>query len=267
LEKFIGAAVTILVMCIFLYVTDRTFRRLLLAKSGLHLRFLGSLVKAMIIIIGVYTALSQFEVAREISRTLLQSGTLIIAVATFAAQQALSNIISGFSISATKPCDIGQKIKVQSGGSVIAEGLVRDMTLRHVVIEQYDGNTCIVPNSVIDGAVIINTNYLAHVGNFMEFEIAYDSDIDKAKAIIARICQSEPLLLDTDRTSIYVSRLTANGIVLKFTAWTKDLNESFQACSNVRQRVVEEFAKEGIVIPYQTVTVQNAAASEGGKNE
>ena len=259
MEKFIGAGVTLLVMALFLYLTDRAFRRLLAGRSGLNLRFLGSVVKALIIITGVYTAISQFDAAREISRTLLQSGTLIVAVATFAAQQALGNIISGFSISATKPCDIGQKIKVQSGGSVIAEGLVRDMTLRHVVIEQYDGNTCIVPNSVIDSAVIINTNYLAHVGNFMEFEISYDSDIDRAKTVIARICREEPLLLDTDKTSVYVSRLTANGIVLKFTAWTKDLNESFQACSNVRQRVVEEFAREGIVIPYQTVTVQNAA--------
>lgn len=256
MQKYIASGVTLLIMCILIYLTDRVFRRLLIKNSRLHLRFIGSLVKAVIIICCIYAALSQFEIARDISKTLLQSGTLLVAVATFAAQQTLGNVISGFAISASKPCDVGQKIKVESGGSVIAEGIVKDMTLRHVVIEQYDGNTCIVPNSVIDSSVIINTNYLEHVGNFMEFEIAYDSDIEKAKHIIEKVCREEPLLLDTDRTSIYVSRLTANGIVLKFTAWTKDLNESFTACSHIRQRVVEEFRKEGIEIPYQTVTVQ-----------
>ena len=253
--RLIGVVMTVLITFTVLKVSDQALQRLERKRAGLPHKFLHSSLKGIIMVIGLFAILSQFEFTRDFSTTILQSGSLIIAVATFAAQKALGNVISGFSISASKPCDIGQKIRVVSGGTTLAEGLVRDMTMRHVVIEQYDGQACILPNSVIDSSVIVNTNYIENVGNFMEFEIAFGSDVEKAKEIIMEECRKEPLLIDVDRISVLVNRLTANGIVLKFTAKTKDLNDSFRACSNLRQHVVEAFGKNGIEIPYQTVTV------------
>ena len=197
----------------------------------------------IIIVIGVYAALSQFEIARTISTSLLQSGSLIIAVATFAAQQALGNVISGFFISATKPCEIGQKVKIMSGGNVIAEGIVRDMTVRHIFIEQFDGQSYIVPNSLADSSVIVNTNFVEDVGNYIEIEVGYDTDVEEARKIIQKICDEDPRILNNQKTKVLVSAITANGMLLKFTIWSKDLNDSFEACSNVRQRLVSEFLK------------------------
>jgi len=256
MQNIIATAVVLLTMFVAIFLVNKAFESFISrSRAKLPLKFAKSLITVMIVVSCLYAILLQFEITKEVGGALLQSGTLIIAIATFAAQKALGNVISGFSLSASKPCDIGQKIKVMNGSTVIAEGIVTDMTMRHIVITQYDGQSCIVPNGIVDDSVIINTNYVENVGNFMEFEIGYDADIDKAREIILGICRDEPTLLDVDKMKVMVSRLTANGIVLKFTAKTKTLNESFEVCSNLRKRVVEAFRENGITIPYNTLDV------------
>lgn len=250
------SAIAILIMTtVLVFICNRIFRAIYRRKNHLHLKFLNSVINVVLVILGIYLCLTRFELTKEVSTTLLTSGTLIIAVLTFAAQKALANVIAGFSISASRPCDIGQKVRIQSGGSVIAEGLVTDMTIRHIVIEQYDGQSCIVPNSVVDDAVIINTNYSAPFGNILEIEVGYDTDIDRAKELIIETCNAEPLLIRKERLKVTVSRYTANGMILKFTIWTNELDDSFTASSNLRQHVVTAFRKNNITIPYNTVTI------------
>ena len=86
----------------------------------------------------------------------------------------------------SKPYNVDEKIRVVQGGSVIAEGIVKDITIRHTVIRQFNGESCIVPNSVMDAAVITNTNFTENIGNFLEIEIAYDSDIKGAMQVYTK---------------------------------------------------------------------------------
>lgn len=222
-----------------------------------HLEFFKRIANVVVIIVITYALAQQFEVTRELSTALLQSGSLILAIATFAAQHALSNVISGFSISFTSPYAVGDKIRVTQGSSVIAEGIVTDITLRHTIISQYNGKSCIVPNSVIDSSVITNTNFTENVGNFMEVTIAFDSDIRKAMSILQKICIDHKLTLNTEENTVTAKAILADGIALKTTVWTKTLDENFQACSDIRVQLVQEFHENGIIIPYQTVTIQH----------
>ena len=145
ISVIIQVVVILAVTGLIVVLVNHFFNRFIARREKLYQKFIKSILTFIIIVIGVYAALSQFEIARTISTSLLQSGSLIIAVATFAAQQALGNVISGFFISATKPCEIGQKVKIMSGGNVIAEGIVRDMTVRHIFIEQFDGQAILCP--------------------------------------------------------------------------------------------------------------------------
>lgn len=225
-----------------------------------YLHFFKSTINVAVAIIVLYSLVQQFEVTKDISRALLQSGTLIVAIATFAAQQALSNVISGFSLSVSKPYNVDDKVKVVQSGNVIAEGIVDDITIRHTIIRQYNGETCIVPNSIMDTAVVTNTNFIENVGNFLEIEVGYDADIKKAIQIIKKVCAKNELTLNTEYNSVYLKGYTQNGVVLKTTIWTKNLDDSFQACSDIRLTLIQAFKNSGIKIPYQTVTVY-----QGGK--
>lgn len=222
-----------------------------------HLKFFKRITDVIIIIVITYSLAQQFEITRELSTALLQSGSLILAIATFAAQHALSNVISGFSISFTNPYTVGDKIRVTQGSSIIAEGIVTDITLRHTIISQYNGESCIVPNSVIDSSVITNTNFTENVGNFIEVTIAFDSDIREAMRILQKICIEHKLTLNSEENTVTAKAILSDGIALKTTVWTKTLDDNFQACSDIRVQLVQEFRENGIVIPYQTVTVQH----------
>ncbi len=70
-----------------------------------------------------------------------------------------------------------------------------------------------------------------------------------------KVCAEHTLTLNTEASAVTASGYTQNGIVLKTTIWTENLNDSFQACSDIRIALVAEFRKNGIEIPYQTVTV------------
>lgn len=237
------------------YLVSLVFKYLSKKTKAVHLRFSKCAVNVILDIIAFYSLAQQFEVTRDISKVLLQSGSLIVAIATFAAQQALGNIISGFSLSMSKPYEVEDKIKVVQGGSIIAEGIVQDITIRHTIIRQFNGESCIVPNSVMDASVITNTNYTENIGNFMEIEIGYSADIDKAMDIMQKICINHELTLNTESNKVFIKGYTQNGMILKTTVWTKNLDDSFRACSDIRAVLVKEFQKNNIEIPYHTVTM------------
>ena len=233
------------------------FRMISRRNKGVHLRYAKSAINVTIIVVGVYSLAQQFDITKDISKVLLQSGSLIVAIATFAAQQALGNIISGFSLSMSKPYEVADKIKVVQGGGIIAEGIVQDITIRHTIIRQFNGESCIVPNSVMDASVITNTNYTENIGNFMEIEIGYSADIDRAMDIMQKICINHELTLNTESNKVFIKGYTQNGMILKTTVWTGNLDDSFRACSDIRAELVKEFLKNDIEIPYQTVTIYN----------
>jgi len=157
----------------------------------------------------------------------------------------------------SKPYNVEEKIRVTQGGTVVAEGIVKDITIRHTVIRQFNGECCIVPNSIMDSSVITNTNFNGNVGNFLEVEISYNSDIKEAMAAIKRLCIDNQLTLNTEENNVFVKGCSQNGVILKTTIWTRNLDDSFQACSDIRLEIIKEFQKRGIVIPYQTVTIYN----------
>ena len=154
------------------------------------------------------------------------------------------------------------KIKVVQGGSVVAEGIVKDITLRHTIIRQYNGESCIVPNSVMDLAVITNTNFTNNIGNFMEVTISYGANIHEAMEVMQKICADHEMTLNTMENKVFVKGYAENGVTLKTTIWTNTLDESFQACSDIRISIVEQFRERNIEIPLQTITIKPYMQSE-----
>lgn len=256
MNTFITIAIFLAVGLFLNRVINLIFRLIARKRNSSHLNFFKSMANAVVIVIVIYTLAQQFSVTKDLSTALLQSGSLIVAIATFAAQQALSNVISGISLSATRPYDVDDKIKVVQGGSVVAEGIVKDITLRHTIIRQYNGESCIVPNSVMDLAVITNTNFTKNIGNFMEVTISYGSNIHEAMSVMQKICADHEMTLNTMENKVFVKGYAENGVTLKTTIWTATLDESFQACSDIRISIVEQFREKNIEIPLQTIIIK-----------
>ena len=135
---------------------------------------------------------------------------------------------------------------------------ISPFAVREGEIKTFDGQSCIIPNNIMDTSVIMNTNFTENVGNFLEVEIRYDQDIDKAISIMENLVYEHDLTLNNkDNTKVSISRFTQNGVVLKTTVWTKTLDANFKSCSELRLSLLKAFKEYGIVIPYNTVTIEN----------
>lgn len=248
--------ISVAVCCLLILFFKNILSKLSNKSNGIHIKYFNSLIKILLVIVEIYYLLNLFDATRSISTTILGGGAVVLAVVSFGAQQAMGNVISGLSISASKPYELNDKIKVVSGGSVLAEGMVKDITIRHTVVETFDGQTCIIPNSIMDTSVIINTTYTDNVGNFLAIEISYESDVDKAMDILKRLVVGHDLTLNDDSTSVSLSQLNDNGLLLKTTVWTKTLGDNFKACSDIRIQVLKAYKEAGITIPYNTIIIK-----------
>lgn len=223
--------------------------------NGIHIKFLKSISSACVSILTLSMVGMQFSTTAEISKVLIQSTSLLVAVVGFAAQSVLADVISGMMISWCKPFNIGERITLRSSNIT---GIVEDITIRHTVIQCFDNVRVIIPNSVINKEIIQNSTYDESLaGNYLEFSVGYNSDIRKAMDIIKAVVLSHDLVIDKSKDeavdkecSITVNRLDASGIVLKTTVWTRNVGDNFTACSDIRLLVKEEFDKNGIEIPY-----------------
>ena len=96
----------------------------------------------------------------------------------------------------------------------------------------------------------------------MEISISYESDLDKAIEVMRETIESYPLVVDVrqdketgNKVNVSVKELGASGIVLKSTVWTKNIDDNFTACSDIRRLLKRNFEAEGISIPYPHVHV------------
>jgi small-conductance mechanosensitive channel len=201
----------------------------------------------------------------SLGNALFAGAGVTAAAIAFASQKAISNIVSGIFILIFKPFRVGDTINF-----TIYKGVVEEITLRHVVIIDYENRRIVIPNSIISEDTIINSDITDEkIRKHLEFGISYDSNIDKAIEIIQKEAEKHPLLLDNrtqeeiDKGEHFVLvRVIEHGdfsIKLKAYLWCDGNDNSFILCCDLLKSVKEEFDKNGIEIPfpYRTIVYKN----------
>ncbi|MCR4791326.1 MAG: mechanosensitive ion channel family protein [Lachnospiraceae bacterium] len=232
-------------------------------RKRLHVRFICNLLKVLVVVGCLVAILNVYTDLEKLAAALLTGGGLILAILSFAAQKVLNNILSGISISFSRPFDLGDKIKVMNGNTPIAEGTVSDITLRHTVIMTYDGQSCIIPNGTMNESMLVNVSAREKIGNFLEITVGFDTDFDLALKLTEEIVRGTENVIDC--TKPLISRFEADGPVIKTTVWTKNVAENFVACGSIRKKLIEAFRDNNITIPYQTITIESIPESSGGE--
>lgn len=232
-------------------------------KKNIHVKFIGRILQALVVIVCTVTIGMMFEATKQLITTVIASSAFLVVILGFAAQEALSNILSGILISVFKPFEIGDRLHLSQANIT---GIVEDISLRHTVLRTFNNSKLLIPNSVINKEVIENFHYNdARSGNFLDVQITFDSDITKAKEIMQKLIESHPNVIDMRNeqeikegkpmVAINVREIGDSGIWLRGTVWTKSVDLNFSTCSELRQQIVEEFEKEGIKIAFNTIVV------------
>ncbi len=251
MEDLVKFSIIVLVCCLLWILLGIVSRK----KKKLHIRFICNLLKVVLVLGCIVSALVIYTDFSKLAAAIVTGGGLLLAILSFAAQKVLNNILSGISLSFSRPFELGDKIRVLSSNTVIAEGTVTDITLRHTIVMTYDGLSCIIPNGTMNESMIVNVSARDRVGNFIEITVGFDDDLDLALKLTEDVVRTTENVIDC--TVPLICRFEADGPVIKTTVWTHTVAENFIACGIVRKRLIETFNEKGITIPYQTVTLTN----------
>ncbi|MDK2822765.1 MAG: moderate conductance mechanosensitive channel [Clostridia bacterium] len=219
-------------------------------------RLLKSLLSYLLYFIAIVTSLKIFGV--PIETVLAGAGILGLAVG-FGAQNLVKDIISGFFIIFEDLYAVGEYIKIDD-----KFGMVEEIGLKTTKIRAWTGELYMIPN----GSVEQVTNYnRGSMRSIVEVGIAYEEDIDNAIKVIEKACDKVYLemqeVIDEKPNVMGVIALADSSVNIRVTATAKGLNH-WALERKLRQRIKEEFDKEGVEIPYPRRVIINGGELETG---
>ncbi len=207
---------------------------------------LENLVFYGIIVIGVLSALSLFGISLT---GLLVAGGFAGIVVGFAAQQTVSNFISGLFILLEQPLRIGDPVTI---GDV--SGVVLDISILSTKIRTWDGHIVRIPNSVVFNSNI--TNYGRTRARRVEITIgiSYDSDIEKARETLLNMMNEHPYCLVNPGPEVFVDNYADSAIILKARCWAPP-PVWFATKIDLQTRMKKILEEAGIKIPFPQLDV------------
>lgn len=261
---FVGIALATVVLGFFI---NRFFARLIRKSSKemnsdpTNYQFLRRALVVIIYLVGFSLAIYTMPKMRALANSLLAGAGILAIAVGFASQHALGNIISGFFIVIFKPFRVNDRIKFNQ-----IMGTIEDITLRHVVIRDFENNRIIIPNSIISNEVLINLDIEDHrTCRWINIGISYDSDLVKAKEIIRDEILKHPFFID-HRTpqqiedgvilgQVRVVSLGDSSVNLRGWAWARNIVDAFMMECDLLESIKLRFDREGIEIPFPHRTI------------
>jgi small-conductance mechanosensitive channel len=191
------------------------------------------------------------EAGTNLGPLLAGAGILGIAFG-FGSQALVKDFLSGLFILVEDQFGVGDIVDLDGQTA----GTVEAVSLRTTRLRAVDGTVWHVPNGDI-----------SRVGNksqhwsraLLDVDIAYDTDIDHAKAVIKRVadglCRERDDILEAPEVW-GVESLGPHSVVIRLVVKTRP-SDQYPVSRELRQRLKEAFDAEGIEIPFQQQTVWN----------
>lgn len=249
----LGTMITFVAAFVLLYyVSKRLFkpglRRLLQARdvnpTVISLSMSVTEVAALLIAVAAASTIAGFGVVMSAFATL--TGAIALAVG-FAAQDIISNFVSGIFIIRDEPFHVGDWIEWDG-----KEGVVRDVQLRTTKIETFDNEVITVPNSQLANNPVTNPVSNDELRITFSFGIDYDDNIEQAKQVILEEARSTQGTVSDPSPTVRLTELGDSYVGLTGAVWIAEPTHSdyVKVRSDFVQAVKERFDAEGIDMPY-----------------
>lgn len=259
-NNWIAMSINIMIIFILSWILSFILKKIIHRHCKTNVKFALRLKNILIYTITSIGVLSQFDAFNGIMSTLLASGGIFAVVIGLAAQETMSNFISGMMINTFKPFKIGDLIKVNNGEYM---GTVQDISLRHTIILTFENTKVVIPNNVMNTATLENISVDSYKTNFLDLHISYDSDIQKAMSIIEEEVKKHKNYITIQKKKKEEPVITRvvdfehSSIHLKTTIYSKDHSIGYAMLSDLRIAIKQRFETEGIVIPYPHYVITN----------
>jgi small conductance mechanosensitive channel len=219
---------------------DETLRPFLLTLIGFSLKVL--LFISIAGIVGVPT--TSFA-------AILAGGALAIGSAF---NGSLGHMASGVMLLIFKPFKVGDLIRTAD-----AFGFVKEISVFVTIIETFQNETVIIPNSTITSGKITNLSTIGNLRLDMPFAIRYGADIQKAQQVVLEVLNNDPNVLQAGATAprVAVNNLGENAVELMAMPYVA-CEHYWDVFWDTRQKIVEALGASGYEAPFpQRVVTMN----------
>jgi small-conductance mechanosensitive channel len=164
-------------------LADAVARGQVSRETETRLRFVRRAVYAVILLIGLAIALSQFEGVNQIAASLLASGVVAAAIIGFAARQTLANVVAGIMLAVTQPIRVGDWVTFEG-----EYGVVEDVRLNYTILRGAGEQRVLIPNEKLASSVLKNdTLKVEAVGVEVDVWIPPAADASRAVEILSEV--------------------------------------------------------------------------------
>lgn len=118
----------------------------------------------------------------------------------------------------------------------------------------FDNKMVVIPNNELSSSTFVNYSHEDMRRIDMNFDIHYDSDVEKAKAIILDVISKHPLTLEEPEAYARVSQYKDNAISIALRVWVKT-DDYYILKDDLMEQIKREFDNNGIDIPYQQIDI------------
>ena len=204
-------------------------------------RFLGSVARYIILAFVFIAVLNRFGVETASIIALLGAAGLAVGLAL---QGAMSNLAAGVMLLIFRPYKVGDFIDAAGRFGNVAE-----IDMFTTILQTFDNQQIIIPNSQIWGEQIINHSHHQVRGVDMHFGVAYDEDLDKARQVILNVINNHPHILQDPAPFIEVETLNDSSVDFLVRPFCQG-EHYFDILYSVPEQVKKALDEANIEIPF-----------------
>jgi small conductance mechanosensitive channel len=208
--------------------------------------FLTGVVNGLLRIMLVITVLGMLGIEMTSFIAILGAAGLAVGMAL---SGTLQNFAGGVMILIFKPFKVGDVIEAQ--GYI---GSVSEIQIFNTIMKTPDNKTIIVPNGGLSTSSMINYSTEAKRRVDWTIGIGYGDDVDKARAVIKRLCDEDARILKDPEVFIAVSALADSSVNFAVRAWV-NAPDYWGVYFELNEKVYKTFASEGLNIPFPQMDV------------
>jgi small conductance mechanosensitive channel len=243
---FVWAAVIVAGSFLVAAAVRRIARRLLSSFARIPESYVLLIARAtgwLVIVLGIIYALDVLgvDLGPALIVLLIVGGSVVLA-----GRGLLENFGAGLILQGTPMFDIGDQIETTSGS-----GTVHEVTGRTVILRSPDGEEINVPNVLLVNDAVTNMTKLGRRRSTIPIGVAYGSDYETARTVIAEAATFSDLALADPAPQAVLTEFGDDAVIIELLFWHDPtvIGEK-QAIDQVARRVAADLAANGIEIAF-----------------
>ena len=206
-------------------IDRRLERRALDPEVVTRYRVLRRTAVAVVLVVGVLSALLDIPEVRAVAGGLLASSAVAGLVVGFAARSTLANFVAGVLIAITQPVRIGDDVEIGD-----AAGTVEEIGLTYTFVRTPERARLVIPNEKLASDTILNSTIVSREKRAeVTVQVGLDSDLSAVVGVLREAVASE------DEPEVVVTALDERAtIALRARAADEDVAERLASDLRVR---------------------------------